>query len=82
MYYTDAVPFSGANRRFLAGDMLYLLEKWCQESTRIGGLLFGSSQVAERVSESLLLLQQGAQNSTAVREGSADLRRRIVELLE
>ncbi|KAJ6122656.1 hypothetical protein N7512_005121 [Penicillium capsulatum] len=82
MYYTDAVPFSGANRRFLANDMIYLLEVWFHESARIGGLLFGSSQVAERVSESLLLLQQGGQNTSDVRERSADLRRRIVELLE
>lgn len=81
MYYTDAVPFSGANRRFLANDMLYLLEKWFQETGRIGGLLFGSSQVAERVSESLLLLQQGSHNTPEVRERSADLRRRIVDLL-
>ena len=81
MYYTESVPFTGANRRFIANDMIYLLEIWFYETSRVGGLLFGSSQVVEQVTETLDLLQQGPETTPEVRERTADLRRRIVELL-
>lgn len=58
MYYTDEAPFHGSNRRYIAKDLLYLIERWFHESVRVGGVVFGSDAVAERVSETLQLLQQ------------------------
>ncbi|KAJ6096914.1 hypothetical protein N7486_007660 [Penicillium sp. IBT 16267x] len=82
MYYTDEAPFQGAYRRFIATDLLYLLEVWFHETMRLGGMVFGSDVVAERVSETLLLLQQGAAvNGADIVEQSRDLQRRISELL-
>jgi nuclear pore complex protein Nup155 len=82
MYYTDEAPFQGPYRRFIAADLLYLLEGWFQETMRLGGMVFGSDVVAERVSETLLLLQQGAAVNGADIEGqSRDLQRRILDIL-
>lgn len=81
MYYTDEAPFQGANRRYIAIDLVYLLGGWFNESMRLGGMVFGSDVVAERVSETLLLLQQGQGNTPEVMERCLDLRRRISELL-
>ncbi|KAJ6010403.1 hypothetical protein N7451_001815 [Penicillium sp. IBT 35674x] len=82
MYYTDEAPFQGAYRRFIATDLLYLLEGWFHETMRLGGMVFGSDVVAERVSETLLLLQQGAAvNGADIVEQSRDLQRRISDLL-
>ncbi|KAJ5641781.1 hypothetical protein N7490_005781 [Penicillium lividum] len=81
MYYTDEAPFQGTYRRFIATDLLYLLEGWFHETMRLGGMVFGSDVVAERVSETLLLLQQGAGNGPDIVDRSRDLQRRISDLL-
>ena len=59
MYYNDEAPFQGPNRSFIGMDLVYLIERWFHESTRLGGNVFGSSVLAERVLETLQLLQQG-----------------------
>lgn len=59
MYYTDEAPFHGGNRKYVARDLLYLIEYWFHETVRLGGTVFGSDLVAERILETLLLLQQG-----------------------
>ena len=82
MYYTDEAPFHGANRRYIASDLLYLLTGWFQETVRLGGMVFGSDVVAERISEMLLILQQSSnilsqdQLTTAI-----ELRSRIDDIL-
>ncbi|KAJ5953532.1 nucleoporin [Penicillium verhagenii] len=81
MYYTDEAPFQGTYRRFIATDLLYLLQGWFHETMRLGGMVFGSDVVAERVSETLVLLQQGAGNGPEIVESSRNLQRRISELL-
>lgn len=58
LFYNDEVPFHGKNRRFIGKDLLYLIMRWCQDTSRIGGGVFGSDALAARVSEMLLLLQQ------------------------
>lgn len=80
MFYTDEAPFHGSNRRIISADLLYVLEAWFVESARLGGMVFGSDMMAERVSETLLLLQQGG-GTPEVMEASLDLRRRIAELV-
>lgn len=60
MYYTDEAPFQGSNRRYIAKDLLYIIQRWYHESLRLGGAAFGSDVAAERVSDTLMLiLQQG-----------------------
>ena len=81
MYYTDEAPFHGSNRRYIAHDLLYLLDNWFHETVRLGGMVFGSDIVAERVSETLLLLQQGGGITPEQLEMAHTLRSRIDELL-
>lgn len=80
MFYTDEAPFHGSNRRIIAADLLYLLDAWFMESARPGGTVFGSDVMADRVSETLLLLQQGGGTQDIV-EASQQLRQRIAELV-
>lgn len=80
MLYTDEAPFHGANRRYIARDLLYLIERWFHESVRMGGVVFGSDAVAARVSETLLLIQQGGMAPEQVRAAQM-LRARIAEVL-
>lgn len=81
MYYTDEAPFHGSNRRFIAHDLLYLLSGWFHETVRLGGMVFGSDIVAERVSEMLLILQQSGVISGEQLEIAHDLRSRIDDIL-
>ncbi|KAJ5216574.1 non-repetitive nucleoporin [Penicillium cinerascens] len=80
MFYTDEAPFHGSNRRIIAADLVYLLNAWFMESARPGGTVFGSDVMAERVSETLVLLQQGGGSQDIV-EASQELRHRIAELV-
>ncbi|CAG8075305.1 unnamed protein product [Penicillium olsonii] len=82
MYYTDEAPFHGSNRRFIAQDLLYLLTGWFQETVRLGGMVFGSDAVAERVSEMLLILLQGNVIGKEQLETARDLRSRIDDILQ
>lgn len=59
MYYTDEAPFHGANRKIIARDLLYTIEHWFHDTVRLGGIVFGSDIIAERVVEMLILIQQG-----------------------
>jgi nuclear pore complex protein Nup155 len=81
MYYTEEAPFQGANRRYIAADLVYLLQGWFNDSAQLGGMVFGSEAAAERVSETLLLVQQGAHNTAEVRDWSEKLRVDISHIL-
>ncbi|KAL4803154.1 Non-repetitive/WGA-negative nucleoporin C-terminal-domain-containing protein [Aspergillus unguis] len=80
MYYTDEAPFHGNNRRIIARDLLYTIEHWFHDTVRLGGMVFGSDVIAERVLEMLVLLQQGgiSQDQMAV---AMELRARIQNIL-
>jgi nuclear pore complex protein Nup155 len=82
MYYTDEAPFHGTNRRYIAQDLLYLLTGWFQETVRLGGMVFGSDVVAERVSEMLLILTQSNVIGQDQMETAHELRSRINEILQ
>ncbi|KAL5340402.1 Non-repetitive/WGA-negative nucleoporin C-terminal-domain-containing protein [Aspergillus crustosus] len=80
MYYTDEAPFHGSNRRIIARDLLYTIEHWFHDTVRLGGVVFGSDVIAERVVEMLVLLQQGG--ITAEQMAVAhELRARISDIL-
>lgn len=82
MYYTDEAPFHGTNRRFIAQDILYLLEGWFATSVQLGGMVFGSDVVAERVSELLLILTQSNVISPDQLPAIQKLMSRIEEVLQ
>jgi nuclear pore complex protein Nup155 len=80
LFYNDEVPFHGANRRYIAHDLLYLIQRWFHDTVRVGGGVFGSGALAGRVSEMLLLLQQSGLDGDAV-QLCQDLRMKIDQIL-
>ena len=58
MFYTADGAFVGANRRVIADEVLYVVGRWAHDSTKAGGMLFGSEVGAGRVDEMMALLMQ------------------------
>ncbi|KAB8271610.1 Non-repetitive/WGA-negative nucleoporin C-terminal-domain-containing protein [Aspergillus minisclerotigenes] len=81
MYYTDEAPFHGTNRKYIAKDLLYLIEHWFHDTVRLGGTVFGSDVVAERITETLLLLQQGGNIPPEQLQLANELRTRVEDIL-
>ncbi|KAE8422029.1 Non-repetitive/WGA-negative nucleoporin C-terminal-domain-containing protein [Aspergillus pseudocaelatus] len=81
MYYTDEAPFHGTNRKYIAKDLLYLIEHWFHDTVRLGGTVFGSDVVAERITETLLLLQQGGSIPPEQLQLANELRTRVEDIL-
>ena len=81
LFYNDEVPFHGENRKAIGRDLVYLIQRWFQDSIRVGGGVFGSDSLAGRVSEVLLLLQQSGLNTDLV-EICRNLRLRIEQSLQ
>ncbi|KAL4914088.1 Non-repetitive/WGA-negative nucleoporin C-terminal-domain-containing protein [Aspergillus aurantiobrunneus] len=80
MYYTDEAPFHGANRRVIARDLLYTIEHWFHDTVRLGGIVFGSDIIAERIVEMLILIQQGGISADQMAVAH-ELRARIQDIL-
>ena len=68
MFYTADGAFVGANRRFIANEVLYVVARWGHDSTKAGGVLFGSEAGALRVDEMMALLMQVAGQAGLDRE--------------
>lgn len=81
MHYTDEAPFHGSNRKYISRDFLYLIGCWFKESVRLGGAVFGSELVAERISEALLLLQQQGGLTPDQMQDAQELRARIENII-
>lgn len=81
MHYTDEAPFHGSNRKYITKDLLYLIGCWLKESVRLGGVVFGSELVAERISEVLLLLQQQGGLVPEQMQEAQELRARIENII-
>ena len=80
MIYNNEVPFHGSNRRVLANDLVYLIQKWFQETARAGGPLFDSAELALQVDEVLILiLQLGGDDQRS--QTCRVLRERIAQIL-
>ena len=58
MFYNDEVPFRGRNRRYIASDLLVVVERWLRESAQSGGTLMGSDDASLSVSQTLQVLLQ------------------------
>lgn len=60
MFYANETPFQGRNRRYVADDLLHVVQLWVQQTTRDNGMVLGSPENATAVSQALqMLLQQG-----------------------
>ncbi|MCJ1478533.1 hypothetical protein MMC13_007213 [Lambiella insularis] len=46
MLYNDEAPFHGANRKIIAGDMLYVAKRWYEETARGGRIMGGAANAA------------------------------------
>ncbi|RDW83688.1 putative non-repetitive nucleoporin [Aspergillus mulundensis] len=80
MYYTDEAPFHGSNRKVIARDLLYTIEHWFHDTVRLGGVVFGSDVIADRVEEMLTLLMQGGISADQMAVAH-ELRARIQNIL-
>ncbi|OJJ42697.1 hypothetical protein ASPZODRAFT_76215 [Penicilliopsis zonata CBS 506.65] len=81
MYYTDEAPFQGTNRKYIAKDLLYLIDHWFLHSVRLGGVVFGSDAAAMRISETLLLLLQQGVMTPEQTQMAQELRAKVEDVL-
>ena len=80
MFYANEAPFHDRNRRFVARDMVHVIQEWLRQSLREGGMVFGDEGVAERVSEILGVLTGSGLDEGRVEEWRG-LRGRVEALL-
>lgn len=74
LYYGNVQPFVGGRRRILAGQMVYLLRSWFQESERKGErVIFGSEENASLVLVSLASLLRGGDLDAAATNEAENL---------
>lgn len=78
LYYANEQPFQGKNRRVLAGDLVYLLQKWFAASERGGDrVIFGSDENVAGVQEMLEGLIRAGDLEESKRVEAEMLRQRI-----
>ena len=80
MLYNNEAPFQGANRRYVADDMLYVAQKWFQESNRGTARLFGSESNTVGMLESLQTMMSSGLSADKMDDCRA-LRMRIDQIL-
>ncbi|MCJ1288076.1 hypothetical protein MMC26_007429 [Xylographa opegraphella] len=79
MLYNDEAPFHGANKKIIAGDMLYVAQQWFAETARTGRVL-GSEANAGAISSTLGTLMTNGLVGQQV-EDCRELRRNIEQSL-
>ena len=57
MFYNDEAPFQGKNRRYIAKDILHVVMKWFQDSSRGPGKILGGESNAATISATLQMVQ-------------------------
>ncbi|KAI9821284.1 MAG: hypothetical protein M1827_004020 [Pycnora praestabilis] len=84
IFYNDEAPFQGrSNKRYISQDMLYVIQRWFQDTVRGGdGRILGGEANAASVSQTLLVLQE---RGSGLDEGSVEecreLRMRVEGML-
>lgn len=81
MFYSNEAPFQGGNRKYIAHDLLYLIQGWYHDTVRMGGIVFGSDSMAARISEVLLLMQQSGCMTPEMVQLAQELRVRIDDVI-
>ena len=79
MFYNDEAPFQGKNRRYIAKDILYVVQKWFQDSSRGAGKILGGESNAATISATLQMVQPTLDTPRA--EDCQTLRMRIEHVL-
>ncbi|OBT97132.1 hypothetical protein VE01_04801 [Pseudogymnoascus verrucosus] len=80
MIHNDEAPFHGRNRRFIANDALYVIEKWYQDCIRHNREVFGGVDYAAGISTFLNMLTQNGLEGDKVYEAQ-ELRVKIERVL-
>ncbi len=80
MVYNNEAPFQGRNRRYIANDLLYLIQRWYQDTERAGGRILGGESNAQAISDILEQLEERGLEQGKVEECRA-LRTRIQQML-
>ena len=80
MLFNNEAPFQGANRHYIADDVLYVAGRWFQESSRGASELFGSETNARGVQDTLTNLPQSGLSAERRADCQA-LRMRIDQFL-
>jgi len=82
MFYNDEIPFRGKNRKYIATDMLHVIQRWFTESSQMGikGALFGGEENARVISHTLGVLAANGLDERQVEEASV-LKTRIEHMV-
>ncbi|KAF2836043.1 putative non-repetitive nucleoporin [Patellaria atrata CBS 101060] len=81
MFYNEEPPFHGRNKRPICNDLVYVAQKWLEESARTGQQPFGGMENAVAVNELLgLVLRDGGLDHQR-REIATVLRARVDAML-
>ena len=73
-YYGDEAPFHGRNRRYIATEIIYLVEIWLNETRRAPDGICGGTETASEVAELLRVVRQGGVMSERENEACDVLR--------
>lgn len=71
MFYNDEAPFEGHNRGIIANDMVYVIKKWFQYCIRENQRLFGGSDNAAVIIQTLTMLTQNGLTGKELEETKA-----------
>ena len=62
LFYTNETPFTGVNRKLIAQDLLYVIQRWLHDTTKGGTIVFDSEEGALRVNQTLQTLMKAGRS--------------------
>lgn len=62
LFYTNETPFTGTNRKPIAQDLLYVIQRWFHDTTKGGAMVFDSEEGALRVDQTLQTMMQAGRS--------------------
>lgn len=77
MFYANEAPFQDRNRRYIADDLLHVVQLWVQQTTRDNGMVLDSVENAASVSQALQMIAQQGSLSRDKQEECQVLRAKI-----
>ncbi|KAI9710083.1 MAG: hypothetical protein M1820_002885 [Bogoriella megaspora] len=81
LYYSDEAPFHGRNRRYIANEIIYLVDSWLQETRRAVGGVLGGEQKALEVADLLRVVRQNGGLSDRENEECEVLRTKLEQAM-
>lgn len=80
LFESSEAPFHGRNRRVISNDLIYVIQRWYQDTERAGGRILGGDSSAQDISQLLLRVQTSGLGEQKVEECCA-LRMKIEQML-